>query len=77
MRCDKLIQIRAPEMLAKALDSAADRWLTSRSDYVRAALIDRLRADGIDLERTGPATPAVATASAAGDTVGGQKSRKD
>lgn len=47
-RCDKLIQIRAPEFLTKALDQAADSRLTSRSDYIRAALLDRLRADGID-----------------------------
>jgi Ribbon-helix-helix protein, copG family len=47
-RCDRLIQIRAPEFLTKALDSAADKQLTSRSDYIRAALLDRLRADGID-----------------------------
>jgi metal-responsive CopG/Arc/MetJ family transcriptional regulator len=47
-RGDKLIQIRAPECLAKALDSAADKRLTSRSDYIRVALLDRLRADGID-----------------------------
>ena len=47
-RCDRLIQIRAPEFLTKALDSAADKRLTSRSDYIRIALLDRLRADGID-----------------------------
>jgi Ribbon-helix-helix protein, copG family len=47
-RCDRLIQIRAPEFLTKALDSAADKQLTSRSDYIRIALLDRLRADGID-----------------------------
>jgi len=45
---DRLIQIRAPEFLTKALDSAADKRLTSRSDYIRTALLDRLRADGID-----------------------------
>jgi hypothetical protein len=45
-RCDRLIQIRAPEFLTKALDSA--KRLTSRSDYIRVALLDRLRADGID-----------------------------
>jgi len=48
MHCDRLIQIRAPEFLAKPLDSAADRRLTSRSDYIRSALLDRLKADGID-----------------------------
>jgi hypothetical protein len=47
-RCDRLIQIRAPEFLTKALDSAADKRLTSRSDYIRIVLLDRLRADGID-----------------------------
>jgi metal-responsive CopG/Arc/MetJ family transcriptional regulator len=47
-RCDRLIQIRAPEFLTKALDRAADKRLTSRSDYIRVALLDRLRADGID-----------------------------
>jgi hypothetical protein len=47
-RCDKLIQIRAPEFLTKALNSAADKRLTSRSDYIRIALLDRLREDGID-----------------------------
>jgi Ribbon-helix-helix protein, copG family len=47
-RCDRLIQIRAPEFLTKALDNAADKRLTSRSDYIRVALLDRLRADGID-----------------------------
>jgi hypothetical protein len=48
IRCDKLIQIRAPEYLTKALDSAADKRLTSRSDYIRVALLDRLRAEGVD-----------------------------
>ena len=47
-RCDRLIQIRAPEFLTKALDNAADKQLTSRSDYIRVALLDRLREDGID-----------------------------
>jgi hypothetical protein len=46
-RCDRLIQIRAPEFLAKALANAANKRLTSRSDYIRAALLDRLRADGM------------------------------
>ena len=48
MRCDKLIQIRAPETLARALTAAADQRLTSRSDYIRGALLDRLRADEVD-----------------------------
>jgi Ribbon-helix-helix protein, copG family len=51
-RCDRLIQIRAPEFLAKALDSAAGKQLTSRSDYIRIALLDRLKVDGIDPAHT-------------------------
>jgi len=45
-RCDRQIQIRAPECLTRALDNAADKRLTSRSNYIRLALLDRLR--GID-----------------------------
>jgi hypothetical protein len=48
-RLDKMLQIRAPESLAAALDAAALKKLTSRSDYIRVALLDRLKADGIDL----------------------------
>ncbi len=52
IRCDRLIQIRAPECLTRALDNAASRRLTSPSDYIRVALLDRLEADGIDLTAT-------------------------
>ena len=48
-RCDRLIQLRAPEFLTKALDDAAYKQLTSRSDYIRLALLDRLKADGVSL----------------------------
>jgi len=47
-RCNRLLQIRVPAFLTKALDRAADKRLTSRSDYIRVALLDRLRADGVD-----------------------------
>jgi hypothetical protein len=46
-RCDRLIQIRAPEFLTKALNNAANKRLISLSDYIRVALLDRLRADGM------------------------------
>jgi hypothetical protein len=49
MRCDTLIQIRAPETLAKALTAAADKRLISRSDYIRGAVLDRLRVDDMDV----------------------------
>jgi hypothetical protein len=61
-RCDKLIQIRAPEFLTKALDRAADRRLTSRSDYIRVALLDRLRADGVDIDQPTRRLPDVSPA---------------
>ena len=43
---NRLIEIRAPEFLTKALDNAADQRLTSRSDHIRTALLERLRAVG-------------------------------
>lgn len=46
---DKILQVRAPEALTDALDVAASRRLVNRSDYIRVALLDRLKADGIDL----------------------------
>jgi hypothetical protein len=45
-RFDVLLQIRAP--LTEALDRVADKQLTSRSDYIRGAILERLKADGID-----------------------------
>ena len=45
---DKVLQIRAPEALTDALDAAANKRMVNRSDYIRNALFDRLKADGID-----------------------------
>jgi hypothetical protein len=42
-RFDVLLQIRAPEFLTEALDRAADKQLTSRSDYIRGAILERLK----------------------------------
>jgi hypothetical protein len=47
---DKVLQVRAPETLTDALDAAASKRMVNRSDYIRLALFDRLKADGIDLE---------------------------
>ncbi|MCK1733925.1 hypothetical protein IVA79_08140 [Bradyrhizobium sp. 138] len=44
-----LLQVRATENLTAALDRAAGQRLTSRSDYIRTAVIDRLQRDGFDL----------------------------
>jgi len=45
---DALLQVKTPKSFANALDKAADLRMMSRSDFIRAALVDRLRADGID-----------------------------
>jgi len=46
-RYDTLLQVRTPAELVDAIDKTADRNLVSRSAYVRTALIERLRADGV------------------------------
>lgn len=50
-RYDTLLQIRAPEHFTAALDRAVESRVTTRSDYVRSAVLDRLRADGIEVDR--------------------------
>lgn len=45
-KLDRLLQIRAPESLTDALDKAAGQRLVSRSGYIRAALVEKLRSDG-------------------------------
>ncbi len=46
----KLVQFRAPESLSDAIGAAASKHLQSKSEYVRRSVIDRMRADGIDLD---------------------------
>ncbi|MBR0685305.1 hypothetical protein JQ594_05220 [Bradyrhizobium manausense] len=48
---DALVQVKTPKSFANALDRAANSRMMSRSDFVRATLADRLRADGIEVER--------------------------
>jgi hypothetical protein len=36
---------------ARLLDQAADSHMMSRSDFIRVALADRLKADGVDVTR--------------------------
>jgi predicted HicB family RNase H-like nuclease len=52
------IQIRTPPQLSKAIRTAASRDLLSVSAYIRQALVQKLRADGIN-----PAVPIVPPAS--------------
>jgi hypothetical protein len=52
------IQIRTPPQLSNAIRTAANRDLLSVSAYVRQALVQKLRASGID-----PAAPIMPPAS--------------
>ena len=47
-RYSALIKARAPEALREAIERAADRDMSSVSDYARRAIVKQLRADGID-----------------------------
>jgi hypothetical protein len=49
------LHVLAPRSLTDAVKEAAARELTSNSEYVRRAVIARLRADGID-PRASPRT---------------------
>jgi hypothetical protein len=55
-----LIQVLAPSSLTAAIREAATRELTSNSEYVRRAVIERLRSDGVDPARFTPAEHTVA-----------------
>ena len=41
------LRIRATTGLIEALDKGADATMRTRSNYVRQAIVDRLKADGV------------------------------
>lgn len=45
----EVIRARAPKELREAVERAANRELTTSSTFVRKAIINQLRADGIPL----------------------------
>ncbi|MDH2402018.1 hypothetical protein QCM77_18935 [Bradyrhizobium sp. SSUT18] len=45
------LKLRVQPALTKALDLAAASQFTTPSEYVRRSLVDRLRADGVDLQQ--------------------------
>ena len=49
MRCDDALFVRCPPILHAALQRAAKHSTVTISAYLRDALIERLRADGISL----------------------------
>jgi hypothetical protein len=46
---DRRFEILFPSILPEAIEIAAARRLVSSAEYIRQSIIDRLRADGIDL----------------------------
>jgi len=51
------LEIRVPESLPYAVAIAADRGLTTTSEYARRAIVNQLRADGVDPANPLPARP--------------------
>ena len=48
----EMMRVRAPVDLIDAIDRVAGRNLLSRSGYVRSAVLEKLRADGVTLKET-------------------------
>ena len=48
-RFTERLLVRCPALLPPAIDRAAAKNLMTSSEYVRRSVIDRLKADGIDL----------------------------
>lgn len=55
LQLNTLIQVRATDNLTSALNRAAAQKLTSRADYIRQAMLDRLQRDGIEIGERGAA----------------------
>lgn len=53
------IHIRAPARLAEAITHAADRNMTTSSEYIRQAIIYRLTADKLTLQGENTAAPSI------------------
>jgi hypothetical protein len=49
-RFSAYIRIRTPQVLPDAIAVVADRKMTTSSEYVRRAVIEKLKADGLDIE---------------------------
>jgi hypothetical protein len=48
LSCPVRFEQKLPAPMARALDQAAQQQMTTRAGYVRAAILDQLRRDGID-----------------------------
>jgi hypothetical protein len=70
VRHEHLVQFRVPTKLSEAIDEAARQKCQSRSEYLRQSLIERLRADGVQLANSALAETQYALV-ANGELVGG------
>ncbi len=52
------INVQMPDALRLALTRAAERRFTNVSEYIRSALVDRLRSDQVQIEPTSASPPA-------------------
>jgi hypothetical protein len=52
---DDVIRFRCPPILPPAVKTAAARQMVSMSAYCRAAIIERLKRDGVDFANMGAA----------------------
>lgn len=52
--CEKM-NLRLTTPLAEAIKKGADRRVTTYTDFVRGAIVERLRADGIEIGERGAA----------------------
>jgi len=50
VRFPAFLRVGAPEKLPEALAAAATRKFTTPSEYVRQAIIERLKADGLSID---------------------------
>jgi hypothetical protein len=53
-RFQRLVQFRVPDSFSDAIDAAASKRLTTKSEYVRQTLLRELRLDGFELAATAP-----------------------
>jgi len=51
IRFTGLLKFRCPPVLATAVEAAASKSSVSPSEYMRGSIIERLRADGIEVQQ--------------------------
>ena len=49
VRFSELLRVRCPAALPAAIEKAATKNMMTASEYIRRSVVDRLKADGINL----------------------------